>query len=77
MSKNDRYKRENLLDYLYLQNYDKLFRAVLSSQTNTSISKKIGFVEKLEEDGVATIFLSLKNSKKTILNIFSDSLNET
>ena len=44
MSRNDDYTTGNLLDYLHHQNYDKLVRKDLSSQTNTSVPQQINFV---------------------------------
>ena len=64
-------KQETLLDYSYHQNYYKLIGIHLLRQKNTKISQ-ISFTRKLEEDNDATMFLSLKSSKK---NFSLDSLN--
>ena len=58
MSIKDGYRTENLLDFLYHQNYYKLIGIDLSRQTNASLSQQINFTEKLEEDD-GTMFLSL------------------
>ena len=63
-----------VLDYLYHQKYYKLIGIDLSRQTNISISQKINFVRKLEEDDGATMFLIAEKQKKTILNFSLDSL---
>ena len=47
---------ENLLEYLYHQNYYKLRFRDLSRQTNTTIPQQINFTEKLEEDNSAITF---------------------
>ena len=39
-------ERENLLDYLYHQNYYKLIGIDLLRQTNTTIPQKINFIGK-------------------------------
>ena len=64
MSKNDDYTTENLLDYLYYQNYYNLISTDLSRQTNNNFPQQIKFTGKLEDDDCATMFLLLKNSKK-------------
>ena len=64
MSKNDEYTMENLLYLLHHQNHYKLTGIDLSRQANTSIPQQINFTGKLEEDDDATMFLSLKSSKK-------------
>ena len=58
MSRKDGYRTENLLDFLYHQNYYKLIGIDLSRQTNASLSQQINFTEKLEEDD-GTMFLLL------------------
>ena len=55
MSRNVIYTTENVLDYLYHQNYYKRIGVDLSKQTNTSIPKQINFMGKIEEDDDATI----------------------
>ena len=47
MSRNNHYTIENLLDYLYHQNYHKLIDIDLSRQTNTTFSQQINFRRKL------------------------------
>ena len=64
MSINDDYTTENLLDYLYHQNYYKLVGIDLSRQANTSIPQQISFTGKLKEVNDATMFFSLKGNKK-------------
>ena len=46
MSRDDNYTAENLLDYLYHQNYYKLIVRYLSRQTNTNIPQKNIFTGK-------------------------------
>ena len=50
MPKNNDYTTENLLDYLYLQNYSKLIGIDLSRQANMSIPQQINLTGKLEDD---------------------------
>ena len=64
MSRNDNYTTANLLDFSYHQSYYKLIGIDLSRQTHTNILQQINFVEKLEEDDGAVLFLLLKSSKK-------------
>ena len=64
MLRNDDYTTGRLLDYLYHQNYYKLIGIDLPRQRNTSIPQQINFIGKLVEDDGATMFLSLKSSKK-------------
>ena len=52
-----------LLEYLYLQKLHKLTGIDLSRLTNTTISRQINLIGKLEKDNGETMFLSLKNSK--------------
>ena len=56
MSRNDDHTTGKLLDYLYHQKYNKLIDIDLSRQKNTSSSKQINIVRKLEEDSSATMF---------------------
>ena len=74
MSRNDDNTTENLLDYLYHQNYYKLIGKDLSRQTNTSIPQQINSTGKLEEDDGATMFFIAKKQQITILNFSLDSL---
>ena len=64
MSRIDDSTTGNLLDFLYHQSYYKLTGLDLSRQTNTSISQKINFTGKLEENDGAIMFLALKSSRK-------------
>ena len=74
MSKNDKYTSGNLLDYLYHQNYYKLFSIDLSRHANTTISLQINFTRQLEGgDGATMIFISEKQ-QKTVLNFSLNSL---
>ena len=64
MSRNDDYTTGNLFDYLYHQKCYTLIGIYSSRQTNTSIPQQITFPGKSVEDDGATMFLSLKSSKK-------------
>ena len=64
MSRNDDCTTGNLLDFLYHQNYYRLIGIDLSRQTNTSIPQQIDFIEKLEEDDGAAMFLLLNGNNK-------------
>ena len=75
MSKNDDYTAENLLDYLYHQNYYQLTGIDLSRQTNTSIPQQINFVGKLEEDDGAVIFFIAGKEQKNCSKLFFKSIN--
>ena len=77
MSRNHNYTTENLLDFLYHQDYYKLIGIDLSRQKNTSIPKQVNFVEKLEEDDGATMFFIAEKQQKPILNFSLKSLNVT
>ena len=48
------------LDFLYYQKYYKPISIGLSRQTKAAIPQQMIFVTKLEEDGGATLFSSLK-----------------
>ena len=74
MSRSNDYKTGNLLDFSYHQNYYKLIGIDLSRQTNTSISKQINFIGKLEENNGATMFFIALKEQKTILNFSLGSL---
>ena len=75
MLRNDDYTTGNLLDYLYHQKYYKLIGIDLSRQTNISISEKINFVRKLEEDDGATMFLIAEKQKKNNFKFFFRFIN--
>ena len=49
MSRNGDYTTENLLNYLYHQNYYKLIGIDLSRQANKNIRQQINFTGKLEK----------------------------
>ena len=66
MSRKDYYTSENVLDYLYHQRYYKLIGIDLSIETNTSIPQQTNFIEKLEEDNGATIFVLPENQQKKL-----------
>ena len=72
MSINNDYTMGNLLDFLCRQNYYKLICINFSRQINMSIPQRINFVERLEEDDVATL---LKNSKKNCSKLFFRLIN--
>ena len=65
---------QNLLDYLYHQNYYKHIDIDLSRQTNMNISQQVNFIGKLEEDDGATLFFIAEKQQKTILNFSLNSL---
>ena len=74
MPRKDDYKTENLLDYLYHQNYCKRIGIDLKSQTNTNIPQIISYIGKLEEDNGAAMFFIAEKQQKMILNFSLDSL---
>ena len=74
MPRNDDYTTENLLDYLYHENYYKLIGIDLSRQTNTKIPQQINFIGKLKEDEGATMFFIAEKLQKIILNFSLNSL---
>ena len=74
MPGNDDYKTENLLDYLYHQNYCKRIGIDLKNQANTNISQQISYIGKLQEDNGAAMFFIAEKQQKTILNFSLDSL---
>ena len=74
MPGNDDYKTENLLDYLYHQNYCKRIGIDLKSQTNTNIPQIISYIGKLEEDNGAAMFFIAEKQQKMILNFSLDLL---
>ena len=72
ISKNNDYTTGNLLDYEYFSKHYKLIAIDLSKQIeleNPDLKQQINFVGKLEDDR-ATMFLSLKNQKKQLLNFY-------
>ena len=56
MSRNNDYKIENLLYYLYHQKYHKTVAIEISRQKNTSIARQINLKRNLEKDNGATKF---------------------
>ena len=74
MSRNDDYAKEDLLDFLYRQNYYKLIRIDLSRETNMNIPQQINFVGKPEEDDIAVMLFISEKQQRTILNFSSNSL---
>ena len=70
MSKNDDYTTGNLLDYEYFSKHYKLIAVDLSKQIqleNPDLKKKINFISKPEEYE-ATMFFTIENQKKQLLN---------
>ena len=60
----------NLLDYEYFSKYYKLIAIDLRKQIeleNLDLKQQINFVSKLKDDR-ESVFLSLKNQKKQLLN---------
>ena len=58
MSINDDSTTENLLGYLYHQNYYKFFGIDLSREPKMSIPHQINFVGRLQEDDATTMFFT-------------------
>ena len=76
MSRNDDYTTGHLLDFLYHQKYYKLNSLDLSRQANKSISQRINFTGKLEEDdGAATFFIAEKKCSKLFFRFINDNSN--
>ena len=73
MSKTDDYTTGNLLDYLYDQNYYKLFGIDLSRQRTKIIPQHIKFLQKLEEEDGAVVSFIAEKQQKTILNFSLNS----
>ena len=69
------YKRKILI--YTIQSITNFIGIGLSRQENTSISQKINFTEKLEENDNATMFFFAEKQQKTILNFSLDALNIT
>ena len=67
MSKNNDCTTGNLLDFAYFKENYRLIATDLSKQTKLKDPQQINFIGKLEKDRGATMFLSLKNSKKLLL----------
>ena len=69
------YKRKILI--YTIQSITNFIGIGLSRQENTSISQKINFTEKLEENDNATMFFFAEKQQKTILHFSLDALNIT
>ena len=70
MSKNDDYTTGNLLDYEYFSKHYKLIAVDLSKQIqleNPDLKQQINFISKPEEYE-ATMFFTIENQKKQLLN---------
>ena len=71
MSRNNDYTTANLLDFAYFKKHSKLIAIDLSKHTKLNDPQQINFIGKLEEQLYgATIFSSLKNQKKLLLNFY-------
>ena len=77
MPRNNDYTTGNVLDYLYRQNYWKFIGIDFSRQTNTSITQKINFIGKLEEDEGVKMFFMAEKQQKSFLSFSLDSLIAT
>ena len=69
------YKRKILI--YTIQSITNFIGIGLSQQANTSISQKINFTDKLEENDNTTTFFFAEKQQKTILNFSLDALNVT
>ena len=68
MSKNNEYRRGNLLDYEYFKDHYKLIAIDLSKQIeleNSDLKQKINFIGRLEDD--AKMFFIIEKEKKLLL----------
>ena len=74
MSINDDCTTGSLIDFSYHQNKYKPIGTDFSRQTITSISQKINFTGKLEEDDGVKMFFIAKKQQKIKLNLTLDSL---
>ena len=71
MGRNNFYTAGNLLDCEYFSKDYKLIAIGLSKQIeleNPNLKQQINFIERLERNEGATMFLSLKSQKKQFLN---------
>ena len=75
MSRNDDYSAGNLLDFSYHQNYYKLVGIDLSRKANTSISQKMNFVGKIEEDDGTPKFFYCGKAAKNYSKLFFKFIN--
>ena len=67
ISNND-YTTGNLLDFAYFKKHYKLIAIDLSKQTKLKEPQENNFIGKLLKNTGTTIFLSLKNQKKQLIN---------
>ena len=74
MSINDDCTTGNLIDFSYHQNKYKPIGTDFSRQAITSISQKINFTGKLEENDGVKMFFIAKKRQKIVLNLTLDSL---
>ena len=68
MSNNNDYTTGNLLDFAYFKKHYKLIAIDLSKQTKLKEPQENNFIGKLLKNTGTTIFLSLKNQKKQLIN---------
>ena len=69
MSNNNDYTTGNLLDFAYFKKHYKLIAIDLSKQTKLKEPQENNFIGKLLKNTGTTIFLSLKNQKKQLINV--------
>ena len=71
MSRNNDYTAGNLLDFAYFKENYRLIAIDLSSQTKLKDPPQISFIAKFENQAHgSTMFWSLKNQKKLLLNFW-------
>ena len=68
ISNNNDYTTGNLLDFAYFKKHYKLIAIDLSKQTKLKEPQENNFIGKLLKNTGTTIFLSLKNQKKQLIN---------
>ena len=68
MSRNDDYKKRNLLGFSHHLNYYRLIGIDFSRKANCSIAQQTSFAEKLQEGDDVTMFSISKTQQKSILN---------
>ena len=74
-SKNNEYRRGNLLDYEYFKDHYKLIAIDLSKQIeleNSDLKQKINFVGRLEDD--ATMFFIIEKKEETTFDFSQNSV---
>ena len=69
ISNNNDYTTGNLLDFAYFKKHYKLIAIDLSKQTKLKEPQENNFIGKLLKNTGTTIFLSLKNQKKQLINV--------